>query len=90
VLHPEHDARSGMPAAMMAEALECGKWEGTVTRMRKDGSVFTARVVMTRRCTEDGEPIGFLLMSKDITDELSKLTELEQSKALGRREGRAA
>ncbi len=82
VLHVERDARSGMPQAMMDHASEHGKWEGIVDRVRKDGTGFTARVVMTRRCTEDGQPIGFLLMSSDITDELRKLHELEEAKRM--------
>ena len=70
ILHTDRDVVGGLPWLMMGGASEHGKWEGTVERVRKDGSGFTARVVMTLRCSGEGKPIGFLLMSSDITDEL--------------------
>jgi PAS domain S-box-containing protein len=70
VLHTENDRRGGLPGAMMDQASKRGKWEGVVERVRKDGTSFTARVVMTLRCDDDGKPIGFLVMSSDVTDEL--------------------
>lgn len=70
LLHTETDVLGGVPAAMMDQASKHGKWEGTVERVRKDRTSFTARVVMTLRCGDDGEPIGFLLMSSDVTEEL--------------------
>jgi protein-histidine pros-kinase len=66
LLHPEHDVERGLPERMMQGAVREGKWEGAVTRVRKDGSHFTARVVTTPRLTADGEPAGFLLISSDI------------------------
>jgi PAS domain S-box-containing protein len=82
VLHAERDVRAGLPEAMMAHASEHGKWEGTVERVRKDGTSFTARVVLTRRHGAGGQPVGFLLMSSDITTELEKQDELESSRRL--------
>jgi PAS domain S-box-containing protein len=70
ILHTDRDVVGGLPGLMMGGASEHGKWEGTVERVRKDGSGFTARVVMTLRCSVEGKPIWFLLMSSDITDEL--------------------
>jgi PAS domain S-box-containing protein len=69
VLHTGEDKLRGLPESMMRHARESGKWEGTVERVRKDRTTFTARVVLTRRHDADGEPIGFLLMSSDITGE---------------------
>ena len=82
VLHAAGDVRTGVPDAMMAHASAHGKWEGTVERARKDGTTFTARVVMTMRHGADGQPIGFLLMSSDITDELRRQEELAGSARL--------
>jgi two-component system chemotaxis sensor kinase CheA len=75
-LHTTDDARAGMPRAMMDSAATLGKWEGTVDRIRKDGTGFTARVVMTLRRDDTGAPVGFLLMSSDITEELRMTAEL--------------
>ena len=80
VLHVVEDAERGLPQTMMQQAREHGKWEGTVARVRKDGSEFTARVTVTPRRGGDDEPIGFLLMSRDITHELRLAAELERSR----------
>ncbi|MFZ2853882.1 MAG: PAS domain S-box protein [Rhodocyclaceae bacterium] len=70
ILHVPEDAAAGKPAEILAAALAAGKWEGTMQRQRKDGSRFTARVVITPRHDPAGKAIGFLLMSKDISDEI--------------------
>jgi len=69
LLHAESDVLAGLPGKMMDGASRDGKWEGTVQRLRKDGTSFTARVVMTARCDREGKPIGYLLMSSDVTDQ---------------------
>jgi PAS domain S-box-containing protein len=45
--------------------------------VRKDGTTFIARVVVTPRLDSTGKPLGLLLMSKDISDELRLNRELE-------------
>jgi hypothetical protein len=49
---------TGLPGVMMAHASRHEKWEGTVERVRKDGTNFTARVVMTLRCSGEGSRLG--------------------------------
>ncbi|MGE3650291.1 MAG: PAS domain S-box protein [Reyranellaceae bacterium] len=59
-LYPEADVASGRPAALMADAIAHGRCEASVTRRRKDGSVFSARLVMTAlRDPKDGALLGF-------------------------------
>ena len=77
ILHDPADMTAGLPAAMRATALADGKWEGIVTRRRRDGSAFQARVVLTPRRDSRGEPIGFLIISKDISSEIKLAEELE-------------
>ena len=77
ILHTPEDIASGKPGQILREALRDGKWEGTLPRVRKDGSRFTARVVITPRRDSNGKPIGFLLISKDITDEIRLTEELK-------------
>jgi PAS domain S-box-containing protein len=77
ILHAPADVAAGLPAAMRAAALADGKWEGAVLRKRKDGSAFTARVVLTPRHNAAGKPIGYLLISKDISSEIRLTEELE-------------
>jgi PAS domain S-box-containing protein len=69
ILHTADDIADGLPQKMMRAALEVGSFEGKVVRRRGDGTTFTARVVMTPRRDRDGIPIGFLVISKDISDE---------------------
>ena len=81
LLHTREDVTAGLPKAMMEAALAQGKWTGSVERVRKDGSGFTARVVMIPRRDAQGTPVGFLLMSSDISDEVRLAAELERSRA---------
>jgi PAS domain S-box-containing protein len=74
ILHVPEDVAALKPEEIMATALRDGKWEGTISRQRKNGSRFTARVVITPRRDGGGQAIGFLLMSKDVSDEI-RLTE---------------
>ena len=74
ILHAPEDVATGKPRELLDAALKDGKWEGTIHRRRKNGEQFTARVVITPRKDSSGKPIGFLLISKDISDEI-RLTE---------------
>ena len=64
---------SGAVNRLRTTAYQDGLAEGTFERVRKDGSRFTASVVVTRRDDTLGHPVGFLLMSHDISEK--ELTE---------------
>ena len=74
ILHTPEDIEAGKHRAILTSALENGKWEGTLNRVRKDGARFTARIVITPRRDVTGKPVGYLLISKDISSEI-RLTE---------------
>jgi PAS domain S-box-containing protein len=78
ILHPPQDVEAGVPRQIMQAAEERGKWEGMLTRVRKNGEQFTARVVITPRRDASGAAIGFLLISKDVSDEI-RLTQYARS-----------
>src|SRR5260370_839528 len=78
ILHAPEDVSAGVPQQIMRAALDQGKWEGTLTRQRKNGDQFTARVVITPRRDLSGKAVGFLLISKDISDEI-RLTQYARS-----------
>ncbi len=80
ILHTPEDVNAGKPREIMAAALHDGKWEGTLTRVRKDGQRFTARMVITPRHDSKGKPIGFLLISKDISHEQRFTEEISRAK----------
>ena len=68
ILHAPEDIQSGAVDRMLSTAYEKGLAEGEFQRLRKDGSRFVANVVVTRRDDSSGRPIGYLLMSTDITE----------------------
>ena len=69
MLFAPEDVESGAIDRLRATAYEDGLAEGEFERVRKDGSRFTASVVVTRRDDALGHPIGLLLMSTDISKE---------------------
>jgi PAS domain S-box-containing protein len=70
LLHPTADIEAGRVDSIFAAALEDGKWEGVVHRVRKGGLRFPTRIVLTVRRGTAGEPVGFLSVSQDLSDEL--------------------
>jgi PAS domain S-box-containing protein len=81
ILLPADDVDSGKFDLVLKAALEQGKWEGVMARRRKDGEAFPARVVLTILRDQGGVPLGFLIVSKDITNEQhlhQKLIESEE------------
>jgi PAS domain S-box-containing protein len=70
ILHTPPDVESGAVSRLRTAAYEDGMAEGTFERVRKDGSRFTASVVVTRRDDARGHAVGFLLMSEDISEKM--------------------
>src|SRR5438552_3617990 len=62
ILHTPEDVQAAKPHEILDTTLREGKWEGTITRLRKNGQRFTARVVITPRRDASGRAIGFLLI----------------------------
>ncbi len=69
LLHAPEDIASGAVDKLMAAAYERGIAEGEFQRVRKGGSRFLANVVVTRRNDPAGRPIGYLLISNDISEQ---------------------
>lgn len=63
---PDDRAR-GRPAHEMAMAARDGEYKGEGMRLRKDGSTFDAAVVLTALHGPQGELLGFLKLTQDIT-----------------------
>jgi len=66
--YTQEDVRDGRPAAALQTALECGRFESEGWRVRKDGTRFWARVVITALRGADGEHRGFAKVTNDLTD----------------------
>jgi len=69
MLHASDELEEGRFRRLFDKALRDGKGEGRVARRRKDGSEFTAGVVVTRRDGPDGRPVGYLIVSRDVTEQ---------------------
>jgi PAS domain S-box-containing protein len=83
ILHTPQDVESGAVKRLRTAASEVGIAEGTFERVRKDGSRFTASVVVTRRDDALG-PVGFLVMSHDISEKQLAEEQLRSSAAYSR------
>lgn len=70
ILHTPEDIAAGKPHEILEVAKREGKWEGTLSRLRKNGELFTAHAIVTPRRDAQGQVTGFLLISKDISEEM--------------------
>ncbi|MBQ0759013.1 MAG: PAS domain S-box protein [Zhongshania sp.] len=77
-LHVKEDIEAGLPEKTLKIAITDGKWEGILERLRKNGDTFIASVVITPRRNTLGQVIGYLMISKDVSDD-NRLTEELQS-----------
>jgi PAS domain S-box-containing protein len=68
--YTESDRAAGEPARGLAHALEHGRFENKAWRVRKDGSLFWAHVVIDRVDDNEGHPIGFAKITRDATESL--------------------
>ncbi|MGZ4809578.1 MAG: PAS domain-containing sensor histidine kinase [Thermoanaerobaculia bacterium] len=79
ILHTPEDVERDNPEQIRDAALRTGKWEGLVTRVRKNGERFTAQVVVTPRVDANGKPIGFLQISKNVSGEVKLNADLKKA-----------
>ena len=68
-LHVQADIESGRVTELFDTAIRTGTAVGVFDRLRKNGDTFTASVAVTLRSDTAGSPIGYVLISKDITEQ---------------------
>jgi PAS domain S-box-containing protein len=78
ILHVPEDIESGRAQEILDIALKTGKAEGEFERVRKNGERFYASVAVTLRRDAEKKPVGFVLISKDITDLKQQRQALEE------------
>jgi PAS domain S-box-containing protein len=76
--YPPEDAAAGKPELDLQAARERGRIEDEGWRVRKDGSLYWANVVVTAVHGPDGELRGFAKITRDMSDR-RRLQELESS-----------
>ncbi|NPD27534.1 sensor histidine kinase [Corallococcus exiguus] len=69
VFYTSEDAAAGKPERELSRALQEGRLRTEGWRQRKDGSRFWAEVSITALRDEDGEPQGFSVVTRDITEQ---------------------
>lgn len=79
-LYSINDTADGKFAEIMESILRENKWEGTLTHVRKNGENFPAHLVITPKLGLRNEPLGLLIISKDISDEVRLAEELKASR----------
>ncbi|MGQ3001306.1 MAG: PAS domain-containing sensor histidine kinase [Hydrogenophaga sp.] len=72
------DEAEGLPKWQLSRARLHGKTEEEGWRVRKDGSVFWANIIVSRILDDDGTLLGYAKITRDIT-ERRRLRELERS-----------
>ena len=79
VFYTEADRAAGAPARALQTAIDEGRYEAEAWRMRKDGSLFWANVVLDTVRDEVGELIGFAKITRDITERRTAQLELQKA-----------
>jgi PAS domain S-box-containing protein len=74
------DIALGKPAREIEVASTAGRFEEEGWRLRKDGSIFRAHVVVTAVRDDDGELLGFAKVTRDLTERTRVEAELIRAK----------
>jgi PAS domain S-box-containing protein len=77
----EQDRAAGVPARALYTAGHEGRFEAEGWRVRKDGSLFWANVVIEPIRDESGQLIGFVKITRDMTERREAQLALEQARA---------
>ena len=79
--YTEEDRRAGEPQRALATALSEGKYEREAWRVRKDGSLFWAHVLIDPIYDETGRHVGFAKVTRDASERKKAQEELEEARA---------
>jgi PAS domain S-box-containing protein len=77
--YTEQDRAAGLPARALHVAATEGKFEAESWRVRKDGALFWAHVVLDPIRDERGKLIGFAKITRDVTEKRNAQRALEQA-----------
>jgi PAS domain S-box-containing protein len=62
------DRQAGLPARMLAQARDEGRHESECWQCRKDGGRFWARMAVDATYGDAGQPTGFAVLARDLTE----------------------
>lgn len=75
LLYPKADVESGKIKKLLETTRITGRYKNEMQLLRKNGEVFTGYSTFTTRQSSHGRPIGFVMITRDITEQ--KLLEQE-------------
>ena len=78
--YTEADREAGEPRRALETALREGRFEKEGLRQRKDGSIFTAHVVIDPIRDSEGRLVGFAKVTRDISERKAQQQALEQAR----------
>ena len=78
--YTEEDRSGGEPERALKTALREGKYEREAWRVRKDGSLFWAHVLIDPIFNENGEHVGFAKVTRDASEKKKAEQELEEAR----------
>lgn len=79
LFYTDQDRAQEIPRNALMTALRDGKFEAEAQRVRKDGSLFWAHVIIDPIYTSSGEHIGFAKITRDISDKKEADRELRET-----------
>lgn len=77
--YTEVDRAAGVPMRALQNAAEHGRYEAEGWRVRKDGSLFWASVVLDAIRDETGRLVGYAKITRDITEKRNAQLELQRA-----------
>jgi len=77
--YTDQDRAAGIPLKALQTARDQGRYEAEGWRVRKDGSLFWASVVIDAIHDESGKLIGFAKITRDITERRNAQIELQKA-----------
>ena len=77
--YADADRLAGMPARTLFSATTTGRFEGEGWRVRKDGTLFWANVVVDAIRDETGKLVGFAKITRDMTEKREAQKALEET-----------
>lgn len=80
IFYTEEDRAAGLPAHALSTSLREGKYETEAWRVRKDGTLFWANVVIDLIFNEAGEHVGYAKITRDMSERKRVEQELEEAR----------
>jgi PAS domain S-box-containing protein len=87
--YPDEEARRGKPRGALDKAAASGRFQDEGWRVRKDGTIFWASVVITAMRDPRGALLGFSKIVRDLTERKRSESELIGAKAIAEKASQA-